>query len=253
MRALRSPGPWAGAQMIVIGALVLGTACQNKTATAPTPAGSAGGSSGSSGSVPVSALTTIAAAATVEQIGAGQTATSNNYLGQSVTIPGSTSYNNLRFNWDGNSSSALTGPAPASGPLAVGHVFLLTQEYLGLPGDLGPSTPGYVAESEGIDTNQYVFSPSVTVKAGAKYWFYSSWAPGSVGPFHPITGFSEDSYPGGDMYIAPELVGFSPLPFRKAPASERVISLGPPIVYYVPPPGTYIDANFTLMGFPTAR
>ena len=52
------------------------------------------------------------------------------------------------------------------------------------------------------------------------------------------------------MYVAPELRGFSPLPFRKAAASWRVISIGPPIVYYVPPPGTYVDANFKLMGAP---
>lgn len=253
MRARWSPGLWVGARVIVVSALVLSTACQSRTITAPTPTGTAGGSSGSSGSIPVSALTTIATAATVEQVGAGQTSTSNNYLGQSVTIPGTASYNNLRFNWDGNSSSALTAPAPPPGPLAVGHLFLLTQEYLGLPGDLGPSTAGYLAESERIENGQYVFSASVTVNAGAKYWFYSSWTPGSVGPFHPITGFSEDSYAGGDMYIAPELVGFNPLPFRKAPASERVISFGPPIVYYIPPPGTYIDANFTLMGLPAGR
>jgi len=47
------------------------------------------------------------------------------------------------------------------------------------------------------------------------------------------------------MYIAPELPA---QPFRKAQASWRVISLGPPIEYYKPPAGTYIDANFRLMG-----
>lgn len=134
-----------------------------------------------------------------------------------------------------------TGPTPA---IEGGG----KSSYLGLPGELEPSTPGYLAQSQGIDQGQYVFPPSVTVKGGIRYWFYSSWKAGSVGPFDPITGFSEDSYDGGDMYIAPELTGFSPLPFRKAAASWRVISPGPPIAYYIPPPGTYIDANFKLMG-----
>ena len=238
---------------ILLAALAAATACGN-SATAPTPAGSGTGSSSGSTSVPVSALRTIAEASTLEQVASGQTATSNNYLGQSVTIPESSSYNNVRFNWDGYTASAPTAPA-VRGPLAVGHLFLLTQEYLGLPGGLGSSTPGYVAQSERIDSNQYVFPPSVTLNAGGKYWFYASWAPGSVaaGTFNPITGFSEDSYAGGDMYIAAELAGFTPQPFRKAAASWRVISLGPPIQYYIPPPGTYIDANFTLLGAPTAK
>jgi hypothetical protein len=56
------------------------------------------------------------------------------------------------------------------------------------------------------------------------------------------------------MYIAPVLGGsFPPLPFRKAQASLRVISFGPPIVYYTPPPGTYVDANFKLIGAPAVQ
>jgi hypothetical protein len=249
--ALRSAHDSWAARAIFIAALVSTTACQNRT-TAPTPPGAHESSPVDSSPVPVSALMTIAEASTLEQVGAGQTATSRNYLGQSVTIPGTSSYNNLRFNWDGYGPGSVLTPGPR-GPLAVGDLFLLTQEYLGLPGDLGPSTPGYLARSEGIDQGQYVFSPSVTLNGGAKYWFYSSWRPGTVGSFQPITGFSQDTYGGGDMYIAPELTGFNPLPFRKAQASWRVISPGPPIVYDIPPPDTYIDANFKLMGAPTVK
>lgn len=147
---------------------------------------------------------------------------------------------------------SVTAPG-VRGPLAVGTLFLLTQEYLGLPGNLGTSTPGYLAQSQRIDQGQYVFSPSVTLKAGVKYWFYASWQAGTVGSFNPITGFSEDTYGGGEMYVAPELTGFTPLPFRRAQASWRVISVGPPIVYYTPPPGTYVDANFKLLGAPAAQ
>jgi len=203
--------------------------------------------------VPLSALTTIQESSTVEAVGTGQTGTSNNYLGQSITIPAGASFNNLRFNWDGNTSSAPTAP-PSRGPLAAGDLFLLTQEYVGLPGGLGSTTPGFLARAERIEGGQYVFAPSVTLKGGTKYWFYSYWTPGTARGFNPITGFSEDGYLGGDMYIAPELGGtFNPLPFRKAQASQRVISFGPPIVYYTPPPGTFIDANFELIGAPAVQ
>jgi hypothetical protein len=196
---------------------------------------------------------TIAESSTLEQITVGQTATSNNYLGQSVQVPGGRSYNNIRFNWDGTVTQAPLTPA-ARGPLAVGALFILAQEYLGLPANLGPSTPGFMAQTPTIEQGQYVFAPSVTLQGGTKYWFYAYWAPGSVGSVSPITGFSEDAFSGGDMYIAPELGGgFSPQPFRKALASWRVISFGPPIEYSKPPAGTCIDANFRLMGAPAGQ
>jgi hypothetical protein len=90
-----------------------------------------------------------------------------------------------------------------AGPLAVGDLFILTREYLGLPEDLGVSTPRFLAQSERIEDGRYVFAPSVTLAGRTKYWFYSRWAPGSAGTVSPITGFSEDTYAGGDMYIAP--------------------------------------------------
>jgi len=225
-------------------ALVFASACRNNAATPTSPADAA---------VPVSALVTIAESSTLEQVGTGQTSTSNNYLGQSVTVPGTSSYNNLRFNWDGYAPGSLSAPGPR-GPLAVGDLYVLTQEYVGLPSGLGSSTPGFLAQSQAIDNGQYVFPPTVTLKGGTKYWFYSSWVPGAVQSFNPIGGFSEDTYADGDMYIAPVLGGsFTPLSFRKAQASWRLISSGPPAVYYQPPPGTYIDANFKLMGASTGR
>ena len=241
----RSARQSAGSWLVPVFVLVSASACQNK-ATAPTPPAD-------SLAVPAAPLVTIAESSAVEQVGAGQTSTSNNYLGQSVTVPGVSSYNNLRFNWDGYAPGTVSAPGPR-GPLAVGDLFVLTQEYLGLPSGLGSSTPGFLAQSQGIDGGQYVFSPSVTLNGGAKYWFYSSWVPGTVHSFNPITGFSEDTYAGGDLYVAPVLGGsFTPLPFRKAQASWRLISPGPPAVYYQPPPGTYIDANFKLTGTPTSR
>lgn len=227
--------------------LVFATACGSGVTT-PSPTPTQESVPVAAPSVPVSALITIAESSTIEQEGAGQTGTSNNYLGQSITIRGAGSYSNLRFNWDGATSTSPTGPF-TRGPIAVGDLFILTQEYLGLPASLGASAAGFLAQAQRVEQGQYVFQPSVTLKGGTKYWFYMYYAPGSA-RFSPIAGFSEDTYSGGDMYVAPELAGFSPLPFRKAAASWRVISVGPPTVYYVPPPGTYVDANFKLMGAP---
>jgi len=244
---VRLPGGTAmrHAFILVIVLASVAVACQNKPTDPTAPSATA--------YVPAASLVTIAESSTVEQVTAGQTATSNNYLGQSVSVPGGPSYNNIRFNWDGTVRVAPLTPG-ARGPLAVGALFILTQEYLGLPGNLGTSTPGFLAQTSRVEQGQYVFAPSVTLEGGTKYWFYAYWAPGSAGIVSPITGFSEDAYGGGDMYIAPELGGsFAPLPFRKALASWRVISFGPPIEYYKPPAGTCVDANFRLMGAPAGQ
>jgi hypothetical protein len=244
LRRLRLRHHSAGAWLVLALVLASVTACQSKP-TEPTP-------SGATSYVPASALVTIAESSTLEQVTSGQTGTSNNYLGQSATITGTLTYNNIRFNWDGSVRAQPSDQVPR-GPMAAGWLFLLTQEYLGLPGDLGPGTPGFVAESQRIEQGQYVFAPSVTLKGGTKYWFYAYWPPGTAGTVSPITGFSEDAYLGGDMYIAPELVGLSVQAFRKAAASWRVISMGPPVEYYKPPAGTCVDANFKLMGAPAGQ
>ena len=168
------------------------------------------------------------------------------------TITGALAYDNIRFNWDGSVRPQPLDQVPR-GPMAAGSLFLLTQEYLGLPGNLGAGTPGFVAQSQRIEQGQYVFAPSVTLKGGTKYWFYAYWTPGTAGIVSPITGFSEDAYPGGDMYVAPEFADLSVQAFRKAAASWRVISMGPPIEYYKPPAGTCVDANFKLMGAPAGQ
>ena len=143
-----------------------------------------------------------------------------NYAGQSFVIPQAGSYNNLRFHWYTFQRT----------PVAFGTLTLLTQEYLGLPGGLGASTPGFVARSERITDNMYVFAADVTIAGGTKYWVYTdaqgSWA-GS---------FDEDIYPGGDKYVT----GIQSQPFRKAPASGRMVNGA-----FVPaPPGVFTDANF---------
>ncbi len=159
-----------------------------------------------------------------------------NWAGQSVTIPQGT-YDNIRFCWLGVSTDATISPAMQQQPAAFGTLYLLDREYLGLPADL-VSAPGLIARSETNIDGQYAFRPEVKLAGGRQYWFYTD----TQGSF--VSGFSEDTYPGGDLY----LTGYKLNPFSKAPASWRVIDLGPPIVYYKPPPGTHVDANFKGLG-----
>ena len=151
----------------------------------------------------------------------------DNWPGQSVTIPGTGSYNTLRFSWYHYN--------PAGTPKAFGTLYLLTQEYSGIPADLSPSTPGFVARSETIKDNQYVFPSGTTVLGGTRYWFYSD----TRGQF---TGsFNKDIYPGGDLYTT----GWATNPFTRSQASWLRLPSGE---YLKPEPGTGVDANFTLRG-----
>jgi len=151
----------------------------------------------------------------------------DNWPGQSVTIPGTGSYNTLRFSWYHYN--------PAGTPKAFGTLYLLTQEYSGIPADLGPSTPGFVARSETIKDNQYVFPSGTTVAGGKRYWFYSD----TRGQF--TYSFNKDVYPDGDLYAT----GYPTTAFSKSQASWLRLPSGE---YLKPAPGTGVDANFTLRG-----
>jgi hypothetical protein len=145
------------------------------------------------------------------EVTAGSTGTFN-FAGQSVVTPAGGPFNNLRFNWYTFSGA----------PTAFGTLYLLSQEYLGLPGDLSPSTPGFIARSETIVDNQYRFAPGVSVTGGVQYWFYTD----TKASF--VTSFFGSTYGGGDLYVT----GVPTLPFRKALAA----------------PGVFLDANFRLQG-----
>lgn len=142
---------------------------------------------------------------------AGSTGTFN-FAGQSVTTPAGGLFNNLRFNWY----------TFAGDPTAFGTLYLLSAEYLGLPGGLSPSTPGFIARSLTIVGNEYRFDPAVEINGGTQYWFYTD----TQGSF--VTSFFGSTYPGGDLYVT----GVPTLEFHKALAA----------------PGVFLDANFTLRG-----
>jgi hypothetical protein len=157
-----------------------------------------------------SALVTLVNVDTSVNVTAGYTATWN-WLGQSVTTPVGSGFNNIRFHWYTRDDQ----------PAAFGTLHILDREYLGLPGDLGGNTPGFVARSERIVDNAYVFPGSVTLKGGTKYWFYGD----TQGSF--VGSFDVDTYPAGDLYVT----GYPAYPFHKVGASGRMVN-----GTYVPPP-----------------
>jgi hypothetical protein len=145
-----------------------------------------------------------------------------NYAGQSFTVGETGSYTNVRFHWYTFQRT----------PVAFGALTLLTQEYLGLPRDLGPATPGFVARSERVVENVYYFGETITITGGTKYWVYSD-AQGSF-----AGSFDQDIYMGGDMYVT----GIQSQPFRRSQASGRMVNG----VFVPAPPGVFVDANFKL-------
>jgi hypothetical protein len=210
-----------GSILLLVVASFLSAGCARDGATA-------GASSPTAPSAPLVTLVNVTDSIAVTAGGTGTW----NFAGQSLTIPGTGSFGNVRFNW-----YTFKGTATA-----FGRVYILDREYLGLPGDLGPATPGYVGHADAaVEGNpgpldevkgEYVFPAAVTLRAGARYWFYTD----KQGSF--VGSFDTDIYPGGDLYVT----GYSLNPFRKAPASGRMVNG----VYVPPPAGVFLDANFKL-------
>ncbi len=113
----------------------------------------------------------------------GQTGTFN-WVGQSFVVTDTGSFDDLRFNFYTFQKT----------PVAFGNLYLLTQEYLGVPGALSPATPGFVARSESVTDGIYAFASSAVITGGTKYWVYTD-AQGSF-----AGSFDTDIYTGGDMY-----------------------------------------------------
>jgi hypothetical protein len=176
-----------------------------------------------SGIGPGGTLVTVVDVSVGIDVTAGYTGTTN-WAGQSFTVPPGSGYRAPRFNWYSLQKERV----------AFGQLHLLAEEYLGLPGDLGPSTRGFVARSERTEDGSYVFGAGVVLDGGSRYWVYTDRQGNFAGSF------DTDIYAGGDMYVT----GVPTLPFRKVSASGRMVG----DTYVPPPPGVFIDANFRLQG-----
>ena len=92
----------------------------------------------------------------------GGTLTSENHPGQSVVIPPSGGdFIAIRFNW----MRGMVGGGTR--PTAFGTLYSLSEEFLGLPAELTPLTPGFIARSLRIVDNQYEFHGAVMLRAPA--------------------------------------------------------------------------------------
>ena len=159
-----------------------------------------------------------------------------NWAGQSVTTPPGSGVGNVRFAWYHYN--------PRGETTAFGRIYVLDREFLGVPGDLSPSTPGFLARSEaeasgqnGLTNTQgseYTLPASLVLAGNTRYWFYTD----KQGAF--ATSFDTDVYADGNLY----LTGHPSNPFRKSAASGRMVNG----VFVPAPPGVTTDANFRLRG-----
>jgi hypothetical protein len=190
----------------------MAAACGGKMDTPTSPSGSA----------PAGALVALADVTLGLDVTSGQIGTFN-YAGQSATAPAGT-FDHVTFQFYTFQKT----------PAAFGTLYLLDREFLGLPTDLSPAMPGFIARSESNTGGVYVFAPEVTLEGGKQYWFYTD----TQGSF--ASSFDTDLYSGGDLYVT----GINSFPFHKASASGRMVGNT-----YVPPPaGVFLDANFKLQG-----
>jgi len=84
------------------------------------------------------------------------------FWGLLITTPAGGPWDDLTMNWYNQGT-----------PVAVGNVFLLTQEYLGTPANLSSSTPGFLGEGT-ASGGVYDFAPGATINGGTTYWFYTN-------------------------------------------------------------------------------
>lgn len=108
--------------------------------------------------------------------------------GQSVTTPDGGPWDTLGFNLINHDTSD---------PYALGGLYVLTQEYLGTPGALSSSTPGYLGFTDTINSGVWDFS-NVTLNPDTQYFFYMDTAV----PLGTAINLDGDVYAGGAAYGA---------------------------------------------------
>jgi hypothetical protein len=141
--------------------------------------------------------------------------------GQSITIPRGP-VGGPRFSWETSTNAGVRSWT------ALGHLYILTQEYTGLSRELGASSPGFVAVSNRVANNEYIFDDAVRLEAGAVYWFYADEVIENVLTSSRDVG---DLLPGGDLYVAGSLPDST---YNRAWVTNR---------------SDTIDANVRLRGF----
>lgn len=165
----------------------------------------------------------VADASVIREYTAGTINRIEQYPGESFSTPSGGPWNNITFNRYVEENGART-------PAAFGTLFLLTQEYLGTPAGLSPSTPGCIAHADSPGGIVYAFDPALTLLPDQTYYFYAN-------SFNVIYGGGDDA--GATFYTS----GRGDIPFVQFTTvdadyrlSGDVIEGGPGVPAPVPEP-----------------
>ena len=158
--------------------------------------------------------------------------------GQSLTTGSGGPWTDITFNF-------YDAENPANS-VASGWLYLLDEEYTGMPSNLGTGTSGYISRTnttqaeEGGPGNEWVFS-GVTLQSSSQYWFYATSAQAIV-----VNG-ANDATIGGQYYEAPSVGN----PFAATTSEEDAnfelegtLSSGEPI----PEPGSLLIGGIAGIG-----
>lgn len=108
------------------------------------------------------------------------------FAGQSFTVQGTGSYNDVTFNFYG----------PGGTPTAIGTAYLLSSPYLSTPNGLSSAAAGFLASTP-ASGGLYSFGPSVMLNAGSTYYLYENGA-----EFSPTGLTGGITYGGGNFFYA---------------------------------------------------
>src|SRR5215469_4680657 len=86
-------------------------------------------------------------------------------LGESVTTPDGGPWDTITFNFIAETEG---GSPTVVGPFAIGSLYVLSQAYAGLAGDLSSSTPGFFGFTSTINNGVWDFS-GLTLQPDTQY------------------------------------------------------------------------------------
>jgi hypothetical protein len=134
----------------------------------------------------LSLTASLASASVLAQNTGGTNGVQTEFFGQAFTTPTTGGpFTGIEF--------SFYADEPPTTAAAGGTAFLLTQQYLGSPGDLGAGTPGFLGESTSASGGAYIFDPTLALMPGTTYYLYEN---------APITTSGGNAISGGQAYFS---------------------------------------------------